>query len=109
MFYSKKNICLGLSLLLLLLHCADTNDLYYSNGQANGRIFLAFKIKDTECNYTHRLTAVIPYESRKREVDACVQAILTKLCGDWNVSDPTPLLCKTINYRINYKIGGTKK
>jgi hypothetical protein len=106
MFSPKKII---LFMILGLFYCADTNDLYYSNGQANGRIYLAFAIKDIECKFTHRLTAFIPYEARKTEIDTCVQAILTRLCGDWNVTDPTPLSCKTINYRTNYKLGGIKK
>ncbi len=113
MFSPKKIILL---FILGLFYCADTNDLYYSNGQANGRIYLAFKIKDAECNIqcqgqcniNHRLTAFIPYQARKTEIDACVQAILTRLCGDWNIADPTPLPCKTINYRMNYKLGGIK-
>ncbi len=111
MFSPKKII---LILILGLFYCADTNDLYYSPEEANTRIYLAFAFKDGyctaeckgQCSLNHRITAIIPGEARKREIDACVQAILTRLCGDWNVSDPTPLLCKSINYRTNYKIGG---
>jgi hypothetical protein len=106
MYILKKIIFLWL---FAHLYCADTNDLYYSPGEANTKIIVAFAIKDAQCNYTHRITAFIPGEARKTEIKACVQAIYIKLCGDWNVSDPTPLLCRTINYRTNYKLGGIKK
>lgn len=99
----KKIIFLGL---FLHFTCADTNDLYYSPSEANSKIIVAFAIKDAQCNYTHRITAFIPGEARKTEIKACVQAIYTKLCGEWNVSDPTPFLCKSINYRTNYKLRG---
>ncbi|HMZ62745.1 MAG TPA: hypothetical protein PLP33_02190 [Leptospiraceae bacterium] len=93
-------------LLSFFIYCTNVNDLYYSAGEANARILVAFAIKDAECKYTHRVTAFIPGEARKTEITACTQAILTKLCGEWNVTDPTPLLCKTINYRNNYKLRG---
>ena len=97
MYTNKKIILL---VLFIFSYCADTNDL------ANSKIIVAFAIKDAQCNFTHRLTAYIPGEARKTEVDACVQAIYTKLCGDWNVSNPTPFLCTSINYRTNFKIRG---
>ncbi|MBP9889985.1 MAG: hypothetical protein KBF93_27045 [Leptospiraceae bacterium] len=103
MYTNKKIILL---VLFIFSYCADTNDLYYSIAEANSKIIVAFAIKDAQCNFTHRLTAYIPGEARKTEVDACVQAIYTKLCGDWNVSNPTPFLCTSINYRTNFKIRG---
>jgi hypothetical protein len=101
----RFNLIISL-LILFLFKCADVNELYLSAGEANARILAAFAIKDAQCNYTHRVTAFIPGEARKTEITACTQAILTKLCGDWNVSDPTPIQCKSINYRNNYKLGG---
>lgn len=92
--------------LIYLANCTNVNDLYYSPGEANARILVAFAIKDAQCNYTHTVKTFIPGEARKAEITACTQAILTKLCGDWMVADPTPLLCKTINYRNNYKLRG---
>ncbi|MBP7282771.1 MAG: hypothetical protein KBA66_14405 [Leptospiraceae bacterium] len=102
---SKKILLIGF---LMFYSCADTNDLYYSIADANTKIMVAFAIKDAECNYTHTITAFIPGEARKREIDACVQSILTRICVDWIVEDPTPLLCKTINYRTNFKLRGRK-
>ena len=100
----SKNILI--QVLLLFFSCAYTNDLYYSIADANTKIIVAYAIKDAECNLSHTVNAFIPGEARKTEIDACVQSILTRLCGDWNAEDPTPLLCKTVNYRTNFKLRG---
>jgi len=103
MNFAKNILLLGF---FFLYSCADTNDLYYSITEANSKIIVAFAIKDAECDYTHTITAFIPGEARKKEVDTCVQSILTRVCVDWKVEDPTPLLCKSINYRTNYQLRG---
>lgn len=93
-----------LLILLLFYRCQNSDDLYYSVSEANVLLFRAFTTKDLGCSYSHNIPNIMVVgDSRKDEVDKCVSAITIKTCESWRVNDPTPLECKSISYRINYK------
>ncbi len=96
-------------LLIFIFNCEDynktqnSNDKYYTLQETNSRIAIAFAIKDSQCSYSHKLTSFIPGSGKKTQVNFCIQAILTRSCTDWNVPDPTPILCRTINFKFGFK------
>lgn len=100
--------------LLIVFNCTEyektqnSNDKYYSLQETNARIAIAFAVKDSQCNYKHTITSFIPGSGKKTQVNFCIQAILTKTCVDWNISDPTPILCRTINFKFGIR-GNTRR
>lgn len=92
-----------LIIIILIYHCQNSDELYYSVSEANALLYRTFTAKDVGCSYTHSIpTVMVVGDSRKDEVDKCVNAITIKDCESWRVSDPTPVECKSISYRINY-------
>jgi hypothetical protein len=88
-------------LLSLFLSCTDSTDKYYDVQESNSRILIAFAVKDAECGSKHNLKSIVPGNARKTDINLCVNSILIKSCIDWNVTDPTPLQCQTINYKLD--------
>ena len=80
--------------------CQNTDSLYYSASRTNALILQAFFAKDAFCGTTHTITNILPGEGRRSEVDTCVEAIKVKDCVAWQASDPAPIQCKDISYRI---------
>ncbi|MCB1188829.1 MAG: hypothetical protein H7A23_06105 [Leptospiraceae bacterium] len=90
-------------LLLLFYHCQNSDDLYYSVSEANALLYKTFTAKDLGCSYAHEIPILMVVgDSRKDEVDKCVDAITIKDCASWKVNDPTPSECKSISYRLNF-------
>ncbi|MBE7410680.1 MAG: hypothetical protein HS129_01240 [Leptospiraceae bacterium] len=74
--------------------------LYYSFEESNSKIIKAFAAKDSACGTHHNITSFMPGKSRKVDIDTCVKVISAIDCNSWNSTDPTPIQCKNMEYRI---------
>lgn len=86
---------------LILANCILQNsDLFYEPGEANAKIIAEFALKDTSCGTSHRITNFLFSRAKATDVDGCIEAIRLKSCSNWNVPDPTPDRCKSINLNL---------
>ncbi|TGN20464.1 LIC13255 family lipoprotein [Leptospira idonii] len=84
---------------LLLFSCIDSKDeIYYDGAEANSKIFSAYALKDASCGSNHRITTILFGRVKVTDVNRCISAVNLMDCVAWNVEDPSPLSCKSINY-----------
>ncbi len=100
----RQNFFLLLILFFNLPFCFSCNNTlsssFYEPLEANVKIAQAFAIKDSACGSSHRITSFILGRAKITNVDACVKAIELLSCVQWNVNDPTPDRCKSINFKL---------
>ncbi|MDZ4728102.1 MAG: hypothetical protein SH817_18260 [Leptospira sp.] len=85
--------------LILLVNCVQNRDeIYYHAGEANSKIFQAFAIKDASCGKSHIITTILLGRVKISDLNRCVKAIEIATCEQWQADNPTPEICKTINY-----------
>ncbi|MDX1957745.1 MAG: hypothetical protein SFU98_04180 [Leptospiraceae bacterium] len=81
----------------------------YSFEEANIRVQSSFRAIDAVCGTTHTYN-IIPGGVERKSLDACLNVLRIKLlnvqinktgeCATWNVTDPSPIQCKSISYSV---------
>ncbi len=85
--------------LFSMMKCIQNkDDIFYSASEANSKVFQAYAIKDITCGKAHVVNTILIGRVKVSALEGCLKAIELVPCESWQVNDPTPIRCKSINY-----------
>jgi hypothetical protein len=83
----------------IFFRCVEgKDDIFYSAAEANSKVFQAYTIKDVSCGKLHNVKTILIGRVKVSSLEGCLRAIELTPCEAWQVDDPTPQRCKSINY-----------
>jgi len=73
--------------------CSDRNDQLYSTEQANQKLLEAILVQDARCGQGHALSVPVAANVSRKELDLCINAILSTSCTEWGTAGQLPAAC----------------